>query len=472
MASVSGISTVSKVFSKLGDNSGSVIPMFAKDFSSAALTSATYYKEGGSHDGAEKALEEFGTSILWLGGIPFIKKFVFDNFVYKKNNIDPNVSAKRLFSGNDKNMVDTLEFAKEKAKSINFNEQADILQNTIDNRGLAKKLSLTKFGAATAATGLALFGLITLKQKRTENAIKKQVKEKHEKELYTKTALEKSSVYQMFDKKNQEPSFKGLSGIGTFFMTNPVANTAIVDGVITGTRLVQARKGEKAEVGLRELCELLFIYGLAVPLQTGLEKLSESRFKRPIGLDYSVLDSDVIKNAINEEKAKKGSSSLLKQARALVEAAGGKTTNETSKKVIDFIFDDKNKELADVFKKGGDIAVYKTKEGKEQLSLLSNIDTDKLKKTAQKTIDTIENAAKSKDCAKYLKQTKLLKGASIIANIAISAIALGYLQPKLNLYLRQKFHNGDKTNPAIRNLTNQIEQNFAFEGKNAQKENS
>lgn len=469
MASVSKVSTISKVFSKLGDNTGSVIPMYAKDVTSDALTCYTYFKEGGNHDGAEKVLEEFGTGVIWLGGIPWLKKHLFDNLVYKKAKINPEVDAKRLFSGNDKNIADTVEFAKSKAESLGtaFKEQAEILGDTIKNKGLAKKLALTKFGVSTALTGLALCGLITLKQKRTEKMVEKQVREKYAKEAYLKNELEESTVYQTFGKNKQNsnnPSFKGLANIGTFFMTNPVANTTLVDAVITGTRLAQAREGERFEVGLKEACQLLFIYGLAKPMQDGMEFLSEKVLKKPIGLDYSVLDSDVLKSAIEAEKENKGSSSLMHQARKIVELAGNdkKTTNENAKKVIDFLFDNQNGEMADVFKKTGDIGIYKTKEGIEQLSLLGRIDVNKLKGTAQKTIDTIESAVKNSDTTKYLKNTKFIKGTAIVANIGISALLLGYLQPKLNIALRKKFNNGDNTNPAIRNLTNEMEQKLAF----------
>ncbi len=492
MASVSGISTISKIFTKLGDNTGSVVPMYVKDVTSDTLTSLTYFKDGGNQDGAEKTLEEFGTGVIWLGGIPFIKK-IFDKTVYKKAGVNPDVDAKRLFAASDKS-TDSLEFAKQKAESLGsaFSEQKDVLSDTIKNKSKAQKLALSKFGIATALTGLGLFALITYKQKRTEKKIEEQVREKHAKESILKNAVKDSTVYQSFkgDKKQNDTSFTGL---GTFLMTNPIANTSLVDCVITGTRLTQARKGERFEVGLKEFCEIAFIYGLAAPLQKGLEFVGKNVFKRPVNLDYAVLDSDVIKNAIEAEKASAGSSELLKQAKTVVELAGsdnkgvakkglssivdkGKNlfkkakfdaaANEKSKKVLDFVFDNQDAAIADVFKKSGDIGVFKTKEGIEQMSLLSSIDTGKLKTTAQNTVDIIENAVKNSDTTKYLKQTKFLKGAAIVANIGISAILMGYLQPKLNIYLRKKLHNGDNTNPAITELTKQMEQKLAFEGNN------
>ena len=492
MAEVSKVSTISKVFTQLGNNSDSLVPMYVKDIASGSLTSYTYFKEGGNRDGIEKTFEEFATGIVWLGGIPFLKK-IFDKTVYKKAGLSPDVDAKRLFNGFSKESVDSVEFARDKALSLGdkFKEQADILADTVKNKTKAKNLALSKFGIATAPTGLGLYGIITFKQKQTEKAIEKQVREKLAKESVLKNTLNNNEVYQTFKgtNKGSEPSFKGL---GTFIMSNPIANTSLVDCVISGTRLAQAREGERFEVGLKEASEVAFIYGLAQPLQKTMEFFGKKFFNKPINLDYSVLDSNTIKEAIEAEKQTGGSSKLMQDAKALVEIMGEQTggqktgmveklktlvkgekfnkeANATAKKAIDFVFDNQDSPLIDVFKKSGNLSVFKTKEGVEQISLLSSIDANKLKATAKNTMEIVENAAKSGDINKYLKQTKILKGAAIVANIGISAVMMGYLQPKLNLFLRKKFNNGDNTNPAIAELTKQYEQKLAFEGSENKK---
>ena len=466
MAAVSKVSTISKVFSKLGDNTGSVVPMYVKDVTSDTLTSLTYFKNGGKMDGPEKTLEEFGTGVIWLGGIPFIKKFLFDKGIYKKKGINPDIDAKKLFAKGGADNYDTLEFASKKAKDIgkSFAEQSDILEHTSKNKDLAKKLSLTKFGVATAMTGALLFGLITYKKKRTEKELKKQIKEEYELEQYNKNAVQNTEVNQIFKgvhknkENNNAPSFKGLSNIGTFFMTNPVANTAIVDGVITTTRMTQARKGEKFEVGFKEFCEIAFIYGLAKPLEKGIELISDKIFKKPIGLDYSALDSDVLKTAVQTEKESKGASKLLKQAKELVSLAGDgkKVTNENAKKMMNFIFDDNNKEIGEIFKRTGDVATFTTKEGVEQLSLLSSISPEKLKSTAKKTATIIEQGASENNPLKFLKNVKAAKGIAIVSNILISALLIGYVQPKASLLLRKKRNNGDGTTPAIKSMEEEL----------------
>lgn len=466
MASVSSISTISKVFSKLGDNSGSVIPMFAKDTVSNGLISYTYFKDSGKVEGVERTLEEFGTGAIWLGGIPFVKKFIFDNFIYKKAGINPDIDAKRLFSS--KNSADSIDFALDIAKQngSKFEEQAKILEKTIKNKGLAKKLSVGKFAISTAATALMMYGLITLKQKRTEKEIEKNVRKNMAQNAMLKKSLKENQLYQTFTgkEKTKEPRFGSL---GTFFMTNPVANTLIVDSVITGTRLKQGRKGEKGEVGFKEACQLISIYGLATPLQKGLEFISKKCFGKSIALDYPVLDSVEIKNAITKEKAQINSSTLLNDAKEIYELLGKdkKIPEENIKKAMQTIFEKENSDMAQVLKKSGIINTFKTKDGCEQLSLLSGIDMKKVRNATKNTIDLIEKAAKNANPAKYMKQTKFLKGASILANIGISAFLIGYIQPKINLYFRKIKNGGDNTNPAIRTLTNEIEHKIAFQGQ-------
>ncbi len=488
MASVSGVSTISKVFSKLGDNSGSVIPMFAKDITSSGLTSYTYFKDGGKMDGAEKALEEFGTTVIWLGGIPLIKKII-DKTVYKKAKISPDIDPKRLFS-NKKQVTNTLEFAKNKATELGaqFQEQGELLDKALKNKKLAQGLAIGKFAVSTAAIGLALYGLISFKQKRTEKKITEKIQKQYAKNAVLKNALKENEIYNSFNPKNKANglSFKGISSVGTFFMSNPIANTAIVDGVITGTRLTQARKGEKFEVGLREACQLLFIYGLAKPLQKGMEVIGKNVFKRPVDLDYTTLNSKVLKDAIEKEKAIQGSSKLLSQSKQVLKLADESTTSSAAKGILgkikgiftgassineqgaknitDFIFNSNNAEFAEILRTNKTVGTFTTKEGVEQISLLSNMNANKIKSTAQKTADFIENASKSGDVTKYLKQTKFLKGAFIISNILISALLMGYLQPKLNLFLRKKNNNGDNTNPAIKNLEQEVHKKLMFQG--------
>ena len=480
MASVESISTISKVFSKLGDNTGSVVPMFAKDITSSGLTSYTYFKDGGKMDGAEKAIEEFGTTVIWLGGIPLIKK-IFNKTAYKKAGLNPDIDAKRLFTKGGKTVASSLEYAKEKATSLgsDFSEQANILAKTVNNKVGAKNLAVSKFVLSTAAIGLALYGLITFKQKRTEKKVEEQIIEKQIKKDALENALHKDTVYKQFKGLAGEKSlsFKGLNSVASLFMTNPVANTALVDGVIVTTRLKQARKGEKLEVGLREACQLAFIYGLAKPLQTGLEFVGKKILKKPIGLNYAALDSEILKQAIVEEKTQKGSSKLLKQAKEIINLAGENeknaamkltkesVSNKTAKKMIDFIFNKENSDIGEILKRNGAIGTFKTKEGVEQLSLLSNISPDKVRKTCEHTVEIIESATEKANLAKYLKQTKFIKGAAIAANILISAVLMGYVQPKLNLAMRKKLNNGDNTNPAIKNIENEVHKKLLFEGK-------
>ena len=78
--SISSITT--SVLSSLGNNTGSIIPIATKDLIQNQVLVAEYAKKGGKYDAFEKFVEENGTSAVWLGGLPLIKK-IFDKTVYK-----------------------------------------------------------------------------------------------------------------------------------------------------------------------------------------------------------------------------------------------------------------------------------------------------------------------------------------------------------------------------------------------------
>ena len=65
-----------KLLSGLGNNEDSLTAMVAKDWISDATTVYTYKKEGGKDDAREKTIEEFGTGLVWLFGIPAVKKIL------------------------------------------------------------------------------------------------------------------------------------------------------------------------------------------------------------------------------------------------------------------------------------------------------------------------------------------------------------------------------------------------------------
>ena len=69
-----------KIFSTLG-NPNSLIPLGVKDASSCLGMTASSFVTG-KEEGVDRFIDEFGTEILWLGGIPTYK-WLFDKTVFK-----------------------------------------------------------------------------------------------------------------------------------------------------------------------------------------------------------------------------------------------------------------------------------------------------------------------------------------------------------------------------------------------------
>ena len=177
---ISGITT--KIISKLGDSAGSIAPVFAKDTGTSITNTLIYAKNGSKQDGKEKAIEEFGTEIIWLGGIPLLKK-AFDLTAYKIAGIDPRFDVRKL---NPKN-VDNIGVMIEHARNNGLDGQLAMLEKINKNGGkLAKVLFASKFVMATAATLVALTALIKFKQKTTEKDMQAKIEKqiiKHREKL-------------------------------------------------------------------------------------------------------------------------------------------------------------------------------------------------------------------------------------------------------------------------------------------------
>ena len=457
--------------SQLANNSDSIAPMLVKDTLSNGAIVYTYSKYGGKDDAREKAIEEFGTGVVWLLMIPGVKKLI-DKTIYPFFKLNPSLDVGAIVSKEDvKNQISKNAKLKtsnpiKKAlvgffddginKEATKNIQENYLKNsknpllseekhifeTLNNpnetvKNIFKKLNLSKnkvptnaqmykglqvakFLIATGASALALIKIIKFKQKTTEQRIEKDFKKKNNasKVLVDKN-LNSDKFYQNFVGKNKtsSPSFTGLEA----FMTNPILNTSILDGVITLTRLTEARKGEKKEVALKEIFQLIFIYGLAKPIQMGFEKIGE-KLKMPIGLDPKVLFDNNLKDKVSQAKDK------IKEINA--------------KNVVEEIYNlDPNHALVELLENNGVVKTVQ-KDGKKALSCLTPLK----EKEILKSFSDINELSKNIDNLPKIKGFKLF---SVFGNVIIAALAMGILQPKVAILMRKLLYNGDNRNPAI-----------------------
>ncbi len=493
--SISSITT--SVLSSLGNNTGSVIPIAVKDLVQNQVLVAEYAKKGGKYDAFEKFVEENGTSAVWLGGLPLIKK-IFDKTIYKLAGVNSDGDINKFREG----ASDSLEFATNKLKEQMANgkagstaaEQLKALNNVADHKNLAKGLFVGKFAAATALTMFALSKIIMYKQKHTKQKAEIKVKADMLKENIFKQNLQNNEVYNIFKGKtgtrkaaqgtdSKDVSFKGIGNALSAFMYNPILNQMILDGGITSLRTKTAREGERRDVLVKEGFEIAFLYPLAVPIQKGFDKLAGLLFNKDTGLDYAVLASDRFKNSLGDGSMKDALAELSKNID--IEKLGADAN--VDKNMLNFIYDNPENPVVKFLKDIGDVATVKETVGKkfglfnvkkatDEIDSLAHIDTGAVQSSIKKLMKTVgdmdsKGAVGNVDKAlNYLKGAQNAKGLSIVAAIAFGIWAMGVLQTNVVLELRKKL-TGSTENKAITNLENEIRHQMAFEGNGVSKDN-
>jgi len=481
--SISGITT--SILSSLGNNTGSVIPIATKDLIQNQVLVATYKKDGGEHDAFEKFIEENGTSVVWLGGLPLIKK-ILDKTLYKAFKISPDADIRKLKKG----ASDSIEFAMNKLKEQGKagGEQFSALKKIADNKNLAKGLFLTKFLVATGATMFALSKIILFKQKDTKEKVVQKVKVEMLQRHILRQNVAETGAGKLFaalqnggvsSAENKKQNGKGVSFTGnplSAFMYNPVLNQFLLDVGITSLRTGTSRKGERRDILVKEAFEIAFLYPLAAPIQKGLDVLFGKIFGKDTGLDYNVLASDTFKKSLSDNSIKGALDAFTKDFNLAEIGKNGAVDN----KLLNFIYDNPDNAVVKFLKETGDVATVKKAVGKkfglftikkatDEIDSLAYIDTKSIAKSIGKLSKTVNNIEKAgalgsvDKVAQYLKGAKAAKGLSILSAIAFGIWAMGVLQTEVVLKLR-KDKTGSTENQAITNLENEIKHNMAFQG--------
>ena len=438
---MSNLSITTKIFQQLSDSSGSVVPIAAKDTLSNCAITYIYDKKASKEDGKERAIEEFGTEVVWIGGIPLLKK-LFDKTIYKFFKADPDFDVRNL-KKNASGKLERLEFLAKNAKDA---AQKETLENILKSKKLQnmyKGLYVSKFITATAATLAALSGLIIYKQKTTQKELEQKFKQKA---LIENSARKSGQFDKFFEKKNDVSFGNALTTKMADFMFNPVKNMSILDVGITTTRLAQARKGERLEIGFKEGFQIAFIYLLAKPIQKGLEAISNGVFKKPIKVEYQLLSNENFSELMKAPDLKESIKTLL---------------SKKDDELLDYIFNNDNA-LTKMLKISGEIPTIKKSDG--IIDSLAHIELDDIRESTKNISQLLEATGTKVDKDQFLKQVKNFKAASVVLNILIGAGAIGILQPMLNIVLRKKNNNGETINPAIKNMEQEMAQKFAFKG--------
>lgn len=466
--------TASKVYSILGNND-SLVPLAIKDVANSVGLTAGSYIVGKAEEGQDRFIDEFGTQALWLFGIPGYKKLL-DFAMFKTMGYDPKIDVRVL---KNKDIF-------EKAKEFAHNDKVKAAFESVGkNQKTFKGLTIAKFAVSTLMT-IGTYGALThYRHKFTEESIKKKILAQHKQkqakqqknptftpvvpkpEAFQKqfsavsgplnrgphTAALSKSPFKNFDSEifsgfkgvsvkddenREQVAFKG--GISEF-MFSPVKNLMILDGAISGERLLTSRNMQDfLGYGIKEGSFWVFMYYAGQKIQNHLEKSAETKHNKSIDLDARVIESDDLKKAFHDNSLKK----------SIDEFANCKTDVE----IYEFINKNPENFIVKMAKKSD---IVKTKGSNENLFVklarrtglmgkLDNadvvdtrayIDIDEFKGIANKLEKLHGQYEKSgESLEKFLGGVKKLKRASVWKNMGSCIFALGVLAPAIMVATR------------------------------------
>ncbi len=410
-----------QIYSLLG-NQSSIIPLAVKDgFSCVGMTAGSYVT--GKEEGMDRFIDEFGTEIIWLGGLP-VYKWLYDKTIIKSLGFDDSFDARNL-----KNK-EILKKTKEYAPS---NEIKAAIENIEKKQGLYKKLAASKFVVSTVLSILTYIGLTKLKQKYTEKQIKKHlIKEYKNKNNSINQSNEKKSV-----ENTPTPVFKGAGKFIEQLAYNPIKNMWIVDGAITTERLSDSRNPQElVGYAIKEAYSLCFLYYVGGKVQDLIEKNAIKKYNRNISLDSRIIEDSYLKQIFDNSSIQ---NSLEQFNKIKMNSNGKKDIVE----LYDFVHQNPENAIVKIAKKSNVIKCFKN--------------TDKIDSRAYLDIDSIENIHKNitqlyeqysnslkkgESSSKFFNDLKKIKRKSIRTNFFVSIFALGILAPATML-LKRKFFDKD-----------------------------
>ncbi len=431
---IQAIST--KIISTLG-NKESLIPIMVKDGVDSASLTYKSFKEGGKVEGKDRAIDEFGTQAIWIGGIPFYKKLI-DWTAYKAAKINPGVDPRIIA---DKEYA---QWAKDNAKGIMSNSQTQSVKEAIsdclkDGGKKAKNLYKGKIIAATALTLGTFFLLTKTKQKKTKDTVLNDIKndkKQHKTDSFIKTKTpDVFADIENFKQSKNNPSFKGVvKNLSDAIMFNPVHNMKIIDAGITAERIGCSRnKVEFAEHSIKEGLFLFFLYGFGPLIEKGINNFSSKVLNKPIDLEIDVLMDSKFADALKNGKI----------ASDVAKMPIGKSLTDK----LNFITQNPDNIIVQAAKKSNIVSTVKDKAGNSVVDTSKYIDMKAIDNLVE-NLKNIDNKFKVSDepVKKFLNKAKALKVTSVMTNIGISCLFLGYVIPKLVYKYREmktgttKFH--------------------------------
>ena len=407
-----------KIYSTLG-NPNSLIPLGVKDVSSClGMTAGSYVT--GKEEGFDRFIDEFGTETLWLGGIPALK-WIYDKTVFKAFGLDAKIDPRNLKD------MDMFEKVKKYAPSEEIRKN---LEKAGEKKRLFKNLAATKFFVSTLLAAGAYVGLTKLKQKYTDQKIRKNLIKEYQEEVKKKEAENQKNEEA---KKTSQPSFKGLGKIVEEFAFSPVKNMYILDGFITTERLKDSRTPQEfAGYVIKEGSALLFLYYAGKKIQQFMENSAKKNHDKSITLDSRVLESEELKKVFHDGTIEKS----IKDFDA---------ANTSNGNLYEFLHKNPENEVVKIAKKSD---VLKTYGKTNKIDTRAFVDFDEIKginKQVNELYTQYKNALKKGETTEeFFTKVRKLKRNSINMNIGACILALGVITPAIMLLKRKTDKGGSE----------------------------
>lgn len=407
---------VAKIFSTLG-NSNSLVPLAIKDFSATGGMTAGSFVTG-KEEGQDRFIDEMGTEVIWLLGIPAFK-WLFDKTVFKLMKFDSKFDARNL---KDK---DVFEKIKQYAPDDKIKSEIEKISKS---QKLFKNATTAKFIVSTAMTIGSYIGLTKFKQKYTEKKIRKNLIAEYEaknKAAENNKLAETTSQPSTLGEGVGAPSFKGLGNIVETFAFSPVKNMWILDGAITGERLKDSRSPQEfIGYGIKEAFTLCFMYYAGDKIQQSLENYAKKKHNKTIGLDAKVLEEGNLKKAFEDASIEKA----MKEFKA---------ANTSKADLYEFLHKNPDNMIVKTAIDSGIIKLYKDTDKIDTRKYIDLEEVEGVNKKIEELYSQYKKALSNGETSeKFFAGVKKLKRKSILTGLGTCMLALGVVTPGVMLLKR------------------------------------
>ncbi len=409
------------IISAIGNNS-SIYPLIVRDCgievpSKVVMTYNQNLKDSKQmayNATRERLIDEYGTSLVWLGGIPAVGAIC--DWGIKKFGYDPNVNVSLLKENSKQGLKYNIDKFKEVAP-----DEAKAMEKVLKNKSTYQKLLAGKFVLSTALP-VAVMGYFLPK---FNFALTDKLRKKQEamKPLYNELESEltpSSQTEPEVSESQTKPAFKGISA--SLANMSTVHKMALTDGGLTVGRVGTSRnKYEALENGFKMSMMMFLNFVAPIWFAKGFDSLSNKFFKTNVNLDPNLLND---KDFLTEIKSNK--------------------LELPKEDVIEFLDKNPNSKFAKLSEKYCGVRYLKNRVRDPR----AFVDESRVQSFQKEIEKFAKQATTSGDVEKFAKKALVAKSANILANVALSSFLLAVALPKLTFILRKKV-TGSEAEPGL-----------------------